>query len=126
MKIELKDNPSNLFLRTIGELRKGSTASEASDELAKVVREVQRTGKPGEVSLRLKIRPSGDGESVRIEDDVTGKCPRLDRKATSFFTGEDGSLHRDNPNQPEMFQLIEGQAQAAAEASEEPAVAVNQ
>jgi len=127
MKMNTEEFPSNSFLRTLGELRKGVSCTEASVDLAKLIREVQRTLKPGEITIRLKVRPSGDGETVRIEDDISSKIPRLDKKATTFFTTEEGGLQRDNPQQPEMFQVVEGHEQPVTQEHLEPAAtAVNQ
>lgn len=115
------DPLSNSFLRTLGELRRGLTVSDASKDLAHLVKEVQRTGMPGELKLTLKILPSAEGE-VTIKDDVNAKVPRMPRKATSFYTMEDGTLTRENPQQPEMFKLVEGQEEIAPPVAEQTAV----
>ena len=101
----------NSFVRTLGELRRGLAVTEASNDLAKVVKEVQRTGRPGELVVVLKIRPSGEG--VTVEDDIKPKVPKMAKKPTSFFTTEDGGLTRNNPEQPEMFKTVDGGSEIA-------------
>lgn len=100
--------PKNSFLRTLAELRKGGAVTDASNDLAEVIKGVRKTGRPGELTIKLKVRAHADGETITIEDVVTPKVPRKATKATSFFDAEDGTLTRDNPNQPEMFTTIQG------------------
>ena len=121
-KEAVSEPPSNSFLRTLGELRKGVAMTEASKDLANVVKEVQRTGRPGEMNLKLKVRPSADGESVSIEDDINAKVPRMAKKATTFFATEEGGLSRENPMQPEMFQIVDGDEQVAPPVQQQTAV----
>lgn len=111
--------PANFFLRTISELRRGLAVNEASEELAAVVKEVKRTGKPGEVTLKLKLTPSGDGESLYIDDDLSAKAPKMPRRSTTFFMTEEGGLQRDNPKQTEMFGVVD---QATVEETNDHAV----
>lgn len=98
----------NSFTLALGELRKGNAVSDLSAEMARVVQAVTETGKPGELNLKLIIRPNKDGETVSITDKIAPKIPKPDTKATNFFTGEDGQLTRDNPRQPDIFATIQG------------------
>lgn len=117
---------ANSFCRTIGELRRGQTVTEASSDLAELVKKVQETGRPGELILKLKIRPSADGESVGIEDEVSTKMPRKAKKATTFYyADDDGSLSRENPNQREMFAVVEGREVPAPVEENAPQAAAN-
>lgn len=115
--------PSNSFLRTIGEVRKGELVSEASKELAMLVKAVRDTGKSGEMTIKLKIRPSGEAMEI-IGTVPAPKIPKREPKATTFFDGEDGELTRNNPAQAEMFNTIEGGAseQSASETQQPRAV----
>jgi hypothetical protein len=102
------DLPKNSFLRTLAELGRGSAVTEASNDLATLVKAIRKTGKPGELTIKLKVRPHADGESLTFDYAITPKVPRKSGKSTSFYDTEDGGLQRDNPNQPEMFATIEG------------------
>ncbi len=89
------------FFETLRELRTGRTLEELEDALAQVVTAVSQTNKPGELVLRLKVRPPRKGSHtyLSIEDDIATKVPRSDREDTIFFPLADGSLSRQNPNQ---------------------------
>ena len=94
------------FFETLRELRGGTTIDELGNALAEVVTAVESTGKPGELVLRLKVRPPRKGAAtasyLTIEDDVTTKVPRRDREDTVFFPLPDGSLTRQDPRQREL------------------------
>lgn len=91
--------PSNSFVKTLTELRKGQSVSELSDAMTELVATCKRVGRKGELTLKIKLTPSSDGETIIIQDDFTVKTPRMDRKHTTFFSTEDHQLRRDNPKQ---------------------------
>ena len=111
--------PSNTFLRTLAELRRGQEASALSDALTDLVKQVRETGKSGSLTMKLSVRPCADGETLGIKVEHTCKLPKPETKETTFFAGEDNILTRDNPRQKELFTTIEGGK------SEPTAVAVN-
>jgi hypothetical protein len=92
------------FLETLRELRAGATLDELADDLQQLVASVRATGKPGELVLKLKIKPpkKSTSEYLTIEDSVTVKAPKLDREDTLFFTTVDNNLTRQNPRQPDL------------------------
>jgi hypothetical protein len=92
------------FLETLRELRAGQTLDELADELQCLVAAVRATGKPGELTLKLKVKPpkKSTSEYLTIEDSVTTKTPRLEREDTLFFTTADNNLTRRNPRQPDL------------------------
>lgn len=101
--------PSNAFLSTLAQVRKGKTASELSEQMAGVVQAVRLTGKKGEMVLKLIVTPNKDGVSVNVEDAITVKLPKMDRAATLFYATDEGHLQRTDPNQVELeFTAVEG------------------
>lgn len=91
------------FAVTVGEIRKGELANELTEQLAALVAGVMEIGKPGTLTLSLKVRPAPRGvDMVLIEDDVVLKAPRPDRPQSLFYATDDGGLARHNPNQPEL------------------------
>lgn len=92
---------SRPFFETLRELRAGRTLEELQDSLAQVVTAVQTTNKPGELVLKLRVRPPRKGQHtyVSIEDDIVTKVPKSDREDTIFFPLADGSLSRQDPSQ---------------------------
>lgn len=110
-KAEQQETPSNTFLRTLAELRRGQEASALSDALADVVGQVLKTGKSGSLTLKLTVRPNADGETLSLKADHTVKLPKPEAKETNFFADDNNVLMRDNPKQKELFKTVEGGAQ---------------
>ena len=83
------------------DLRRGDSLTEAEAELAKVVAAVRLTGKAGEITLKLKIKPAskGDASTLLIEDSISTKVPKPERANTIFYPNEDNLLQRIDPHQ---------------------------
>lgn len=92
-----------LYTQVLADIRKGAPIEEATDLLAKVVRAVDETGKPGEVTVTLKIKPAKHGGPEKtIVAEVKGKTPVADIAPAVFFSDEEGDLHRSDPRQEDM------------------------
>jgi ribosomal protein S28E/S33 len=86
------------------DIRKGRAVDQATRLLAEVVRAVDETGKPGELLLKIKVKPEkGGGSQKTITCEVKGKVPQQDIPEAVFFSDPDGDLHRTDPSQQEMF-----------------------
>lgn len=95
------------------DIRKGRVVDQATEQLANVVRAVDRTGKPGEVTIKLTIEPEkGGGSQKTIGAKVTSKAPVEDLPKGLFFSNVEGDLLRSDPAQQEMF--VDAEAQEAA------------
>lgn len=106
---------SNSFMRMLGELRGGSAVTDASAELAHVVEEVKKTGMAGELTIKLKVNPNDDGETLGIVYKIESKVPKKSKPATNFWVGNEGQLLREDPRQQEMFATVDGGALAEPE-----------
>lgn len=85
------------------DIRKGRAVDQATRLLAEVVRAVDETGKGGEVTLKLKIKPEkGGGSAKTITCEVKAKKPEADIPDAIFYSDPDGDLHRTDPAQQEM------------------------
>lgn len=84
------------------DLAGGQTYDQINGALAEIVTACQETGKVGELSLKLKIKPSGDGTTVTVFDELRTKVPEPTRPPTIFFTTASGGLMRSDPRQTEM------------------------
>lgn len=111
------------FFEILRELRSGLTLDELSSAVAEVVAAVKSSGKAGEITLKLKVKPPKKGgiSYLLIEDQIVVKAPRNDRGDTIFFPLADNSLSRLDPAQRQLeLQVIETeeekQARAAARA----------
>jgi ribosomal protein S28E/S33 len=92
--------PAPKFTEFLNEHRGGALDIELAETLDEVVDAVLRTGKAGDVTLKLKVSKNGD-MMVAIMDDVNGKIPVLDEPRL-YWRGTDGRLTRDNPMAPRI------------------------
>jgi hypothetical protein len=99
---------NNAFLTMLGELRKGLTVSELSDDLSHLIELVRETGKKGAIAVKLQFTPASGGESVLVTADWSVKEPRPEKDSTTFFTTDENTLVRHDPRQREMFGVIPG------------------
>lgn len=86
------------------EVRQGRAVVQGSRLLAEVVQAVDETGKPGEVTITIKVKPEkGGGSQKTLSVVVKAKKPEADIPEAVFFSDPEGDLHRDDPTQHEMF-----------------------
>ncbi len=90
------------FAAFLQEQRRGGLHGELTDRLAEVVQAVQEHGKPGSLTLKLSIKPNGDGTTMTVSDDISCKTPEPERGAAIFFADDDGNLLRHDPRQLEI------------------------
>jgi hypothetical protein len=100
----MENTESNVFERTLRDIGAGSSAGELSQELRNLVGKVRATGKGGELTYRIKIKPASGGivSAVMVQDKITLKLPELERPTTIMFTTDDNTLQRTDPRQKEM------------------------
>lgn len=85
------------------DIRRGRAVEQATRLLAEVVRAVDETGKPGEVTMTIKVKPEkGGGSQKVILCSVKANKPEGDIPEAVFFSDPDGDLHRTDPAQAEM------------------------
>jgi len=88
----------DLWNFTVSHLRAGATQEELSNKLAEAVCMARETGKQAEVTLKLIVKPVGDGQ-YELRDKVATKIPEHQRGMTLMFGTPDGNLMRDDPRQ---------------------------
>lgn len=82
---------------------KGRAHDEATKLMSEAVEAVKLTGKSAKVTVELSIHPVKNNTSiVRIEDKVTSSMPREPRSSV-WFPDDAGALHRNDPNQGELW-----------------------
>ena len=99
---EIETPPSNAFARLLQEQRAGDCLTDASEKLQDLILKVRERLGAGEIIIKLKLTPAAKG-IITITDDVTVKLPKEDKDATLFWTTEDGTLTRNDPDQPELI-----------------------
>lgn len=92
------------FINTLAEVRAGGAVDDLDASLADVVQAVRNTGKTGELTLKLTIKPASKGDifTLFVDADIKTKLPRLDNGSTVFFADKDNSLTRRDPRQGEI------------------------
>lgn len=86
------------FAAVLGALRYGELSDELDAELSKLTHECATTGRPGSLTLTIKLKP-GKGRHFAITDEVKVKLPKADRGETLMFPTPEGFLSRNDPKQ---------------------------
>lgn len=89
------------FTDILGEIENGQFLRELTAQVYEIVRATQETRKPGGLKLAIKISPTGRG-SVEIDAKMDAIVPEHDRPSTTFFVTHDGTMMRNDPNQPRL------------------------
>jgi len=92
-----------LITDILRDIRGGRVVRQASRLLNELVLAVDETGKPGELTIVIKVKPEKGGGSAK---DLTVACklkkPLEDLPNAIFFSDTAGDLHRSDPAQAEM------------------------
>jgi hypothetical protein len=86
------------FVEWLEEYKKGETDGELTHELRTLIEAVQETGKPGVLTLTLKVSRKGERQ-VNIIEDVKVKTPVHSRSETIYFVDQHLNLTRNDPRQ---------------------------
>jgi hypothetical protein len=87
------------------EIRKGRAVDLASLRFAELIQAVDETGKPGELTITLKVKPEkGGGSQKTIIPVIKVKIPELDLAEGVFFSDAEGDVHRSDPAQKDIFE----------------------
>lgn len=86
------------FVEWLEQYKKGEIDGELTHELRTLIEAVQETGKPGTITLTLKVSRKGERQ-VNVIEDVKVKTPTHDRSETIYFVDQHLNLQRNNPDQ---------------------------
>jgi hypothetical protein len=95
-----------LFSDVLREIRNGEALDNLSEKLNQLVKAVDETGKGGELTLKITLKPMKSG-AIEICDDVKIKKPELPVGTSLFFPTVEGNLQRNDPRQTEIPGLRE-------------------
>lgn len=88
---------------TLRDLRRGTFADEATQKLAALVSAVSDTGKPGTLTIELKLKAASRAAgALIITDRITVKMPVDTPDETMMFGTVEGSLVTDDPKQKKL------------------------
>src|SRR5690242_7781079 len=84
--------------------RSGTLLQDFGEDLAALVEAVRETGRGGELTLKVKIRPAAKngGPSVVVSDAIALKAPKPEIAETVMYAGDGGVLSRRDPRQPSL------------------------
>lgn len=120
------ENPpvNNTFESVLRNQRKGVMATELSDKLQSLTRAVMATGKPGSITIKLKLTPAmADGAALSVTDNIETKLPEAPKPNSIFYTTDEGQLVRENPEQRKLnFEVV---TPLPVQPTAEPKTAVN-
>lgn len=89
------------FSIILQDLRDGRVHAELTQQFSDLLSKVQETGKAGEITLKIKIKPTtrGDVDKVTISDAITLTLPKPERGEDMFFLTDECDLSRNHPRQ---------------------------
>ncbi|MDB5988887.1 MAG: hypothetical protein JWQ10_290 [Herbaspirillum sp.] len=94
------------FTDVLRDMRFGETLDELGEEFNKLVQAVENTGRAGEMTLQIKLKPSTAG-AIELTDLVKVKLPAPQKGTSLFFATPEGNLVRNDPRQKEIPGLKE-------------------
>jgi hypothetical protein len=92
-----------LITDILRDIRKARVVDAASEELAALVRACLDTDKPGELTLKIKVKPRKNDNALTVSAEIKSKRPQADLPDALFFANLDGDLLRDDPTNVRMF-----------------------
>lgn len=97
------------LVKALGELNRGAALEDADAALARVVAAVQETGRPGSLTIKIKVEPAEIADNaLMLTPEISAKEPGPKRPQSMFFV-DGGKLSRTDPRQPELqFTAIPG------------------
>jgi hypothetical protein len=93
------------FAVTLQDLRDGRVHAELSQQFGDLVAKVRETGKGGEITLKIKVKPASRGadvEKVVVSDAISVTLPKPDRGEDFFYLTDGGDLSRNHPKQQSL------------------------
>lgn len=93
----------NGFMDLMRMHRRGTLLDDLDNELQVAIATTRETGKPAELTLKLKITPQrGQTDSFLVTDTFATKLPKSDVADTVLYVNENGELTQRDPRQPEL------------------------
>ena len=86
------------FTDTLNALRYGTLNDDLSTALNELVDKCSATGKVGELTLKIKLKP-GKGGQIEVFDDIKVSAPKEERGSSIMFVSPEGNLQREDPRQ---------------------------
>lgn len=92
----------DLFTHTLNLLRGGEAQADLSEQLDALITACADTGKLGQLTMTIKVKPNGKSGQYIIADTIAVKTPHYQRADTLLFEDMDGNLTREDPRQKKL------------------------
>lgn len=89
------------FVETLALIRDGQLVIQCTDDLQDLITAVVEHGKPGTLTLKLKVEPNGDN-AVTIISEVKTSVPKPAVGKAIFYADQGGNLSRRDPRQRDI------------------------
>lgn len=94
---------SRAFTDIIREINGGAFADELTEELSDLILACRSTGKSGELTLKIKLKPGkAQAPTMTVLHDLKVKAPEFERPEQYFYVTGNNSLLLNNPNQGKL------------------------
>lgn len=91
------------FFDVARDIRRGQFLEDCADELHKVVKAVEDTGKAGKLVIELTIKPAAKTSgAAMLADQIIAKLPKLPAGETIFFVTPECNLVPNDPRQAKL------------------------
>ena len=90
------------FNQFIGEFKSGNLDEKLTEELNELTQAVQYHMMPGELTVKIKLKPAMDGE-INTVVQFNCKPPKRDSMESIMFATPEGDLLASDPSQPTFF-----------------------
>lgn len=91
------------LMEVLGQIRGGAAINDAAKDFVELCQRVRDTGKPGSITLTIKVNPDkNDPDVYEVTPDVTVKLPKVARAKGLFYMTPDAQLVREDPKQAKM------------------------
>lgn len=97
----------NMFLDALLPLQRGTLLERAEGEILGLVNSVDALQKTGTITLKVTIKPEGQGQ-LSISGEVVTKLPTPVVRPAAFFITPDGNLSSNDPQQAHMGDVVDG------------------
>jgi hypothetical protein len=101
------------FLKMLQTPSVGINLHEIDTNLTEMLADVLESGKPGELTIKIKVARNG-AKGVKIQSDCVVKLPKQERGVGFAYVGPNGVLQANDPDQTEMPFTVADGGQASA------------
>lgn len=106
------------LMEVLGQIRGGAAVNDAAKDFVELCQRVRATGKPGELTIKIKVAPDkNDPDVYEVTPDVSVKLPKVARAKGLFYMTSDAQLVREDPKQANMFDADDGKVASINEAN---------